>query len=344
MRNALVTIVVPVYNAEKYLDRCMESLTHQTYTCVEIILVDDCSTDQSLKKCQEWGKKDARIRICTKTVNEGAGMARNTGMREAKGQYILFVDSDDYLALNAIEKSVFAAEKTKAQAVIFGHYDVDSRGQITGICNLRREETLFEGKQVQIELVPDLISPDPEKKDVSGTVHARAMMFEVKTLKLNKWQFVSERKVVSEDVYFLAEIYGLLNKVVVIPDAMYFYCENGTSITHSYGRGGYEKIEPFYWEMQNLSERIGYEQKVIPRIAMASLSFVIAAMESEMTLIHNGKKQRKRVREIIDDKWLQSMLKIVRRNRHNRNCNILLHVMRYKLYLICWVLVYCKRR
>ena len=95
----LLTVIVPVYRVEKYLDRCLESVTGQTYKNLEILLVDDGSPDDSGKICDRWAGQDSRIRVIHK-ANAGAGAARNTALDEAKGSLIGFVDSDDYLHPN----------------------------------------------------------------------------------------------------------------------------------------------------------------------------------------------------------------------------------------------------
>lgn len=100
--NDLISLIVPVYNVEKYLDKCLETITNQTYSNMEIILIDDGSTDLSGKKCDEWEKKDSRVRVIHKK-NGGLSSARNAGIDVAKGKYISFIDSDDYIELNMIE-------------------------------------------------------------------------------------------------------------------------------------------------------------------------------------------------------------------------------------------------
>lgn len=98
----MVSIIVPVYNTEKYLKDCLESLVKQTYDKIEIILVDDGSTDSSGKICDKWAKIDDRIHVYHKK-NEGVSRARNYGIQRAKGEKLVFIDSDDMLTLNAIE-------------------------------------------------------------------------------------------------------------------------------------------------------------------------------------------------------------------------------------------------
>lgn len=109
----LVSVIVPIYNAAEYLDRCINSIVMQTYRKIELLLVDDGSTDQSAAMCTCWAKKDNRIRFYQQK-NTGVSAARNLGLDHAAGQFITFVDADDYLKLNHIEKML------KAQAKISG--------------------------------------------------------------------------------------------------------------------------------------------------------------------------------------------------------------------------------
>ena len=117
-----VSVVIPVYNVEKYLDRCIDSVVNQTYRNIEIILVDDGSPDGCPKKCDEWSEKDSRIKVIHKE-NQGLGMARNTGIDNATGEYIFFFDSDDFVETTLVEKCLFAIKTTASDAAVFGRYD-----------------------------------------------------------------------------------------------------------------------------------------------------------------------------------------------------------------------------
>lgn len=115
----LVSIIINVYNCQKYLPTSLESVRQQTYKNLEVILVDDCSTDGSGEFCDEFSNKDDRFRVIHHPQNMGVSGPRNTGLREAKGEYIYFMDSDDYLHERAIEKLVDALEKTGLDLAIF---------------------------------------------------------------------------------------------------------------------------------------------------------------------------------------------------------------------------------
>ena len=105
-----VSVIVPVYNAEKYIKRCLDSILAQSYRYFEVLLIDDGSTDNSGKICDEYALNDNRIRVIHKE-NSGVSATRNIGITEAKGDYIAFVDSDDYIRSDMFEKMVKNAEK-----------------------------------------------------------------------------------------------------------------------------------------------------------------------------------------------------------------------------------------
>ena len=102
MNKDLISIIVPIYNVEQYLNRCIESLVNQTYTNLEILLIDDGSTDNSGKLAEKWISNDQRIKVYHKK-NGGLSDARNYGIKYAKGKYLSFVDSDDYVDMRFIE-------------------------------------------------------------------------------------------------------------------------------------------------------------------------------------------------------------------------------------------------
>ena len=120
----LVSIIVPVYNVEAYLDECIASIVAQSYINIEIILIDDGSTDGSLNICKKWTLRDNRIRLIAKD-NEGLGPTRNLGVKEAKGKWLAFIDSDDWIDKRFIEKMYSAVATAEAEIVTCSYYRVD---------------------------------------------------------------------------------------------------------------------------------------------------------------------------------------------------------------------------
>ncbi len=115
MENKIVSVIIPVYNVEKYIDASLTSICGQTYPELEILLIDDGSTDASLEKCREWAERDERIQVYYQE-NAGASVARNKGIELATGKYLLFMDADDWIEKNMIEVLLTEAEKYQADA------------------------------------------------------------------------------------------------------------------------------------------------------------------------------------------------------------------------------------
>lgn len=111
MSNPKISIIIPCYDVEHYLDRCIKTIVNQTIKDIEIILVDDCSLDRVPQMCDDWALRDSRIKVIHKKNNEGLGFARNTGLDIATGEYVAFVDSDDYIDINMYEKLYNKAKK-----------------------------------------------------------------------------------------------------------------------------------------------------------------------------------------------------------------------------------------
>lgn len=127
MNNTLVSVIIPIYNAENYLKQCLDSIVGQTLKDIEVICVDDGSTDGSAEILREYQEKDARITVI-RQENAGAGAARNKGLDKAKGKYLSFLDADDFFEPDMLEEAYKRAEEDKADYVIFksGQYNTET--------------------------------------------------------------------------------------------------------------------------------------------------------------------------------------------------------------------------
>lgn len=147
----LVSVVIPAYNAEKYIEKTVRSVLRQTYANFEIVIVDDCSTDQSYACIQELAKEDKRIRYYQNEKNAGVSITRNTAIAKAKGKYIALLDADDLWVETKLEKQVELLRKTKAQIVYCSYAFIDENDQEILKPFLVPEETTYDamlGKSV----------------------------------------------------------------------------------------------------------------------------------------------------------------------------------------------------
>ena len=228
MKNELITIIVPVYKVEKYLDRCVQSIVDQTYTNLEIILVDDGSPDNCPKMCDEWAKKDKRIKVIHKQ-NGGLSDARNAGLEKAKGKYVGFVDSDDYISPIMYEKLYKCIVDNQADMAMCAFSTVDENGKVTYInelnlpnCNCNNIAKFY----VNTGYV--------KKEDVSETDNIMGSVCRC----LYKWGIVKEHRfefgMFCEDILFNLPLVANKVKIATITENLYFYFQREGSIIHTY--------------------------------------------------------------------------------------------------------------
>ncbi|MDO5292492.1 MAG: glycosyltransferase [bacterium] len=217
MKENLVSVIIPIYNAASYLEKCIESVIQQTYEKLQIILINDGSTDNSLEICNKFRKKDIRIEVIS-TENEGVSAARNKGLASAKGQYLCFMDSDDYIETNMIERLYKRYVNTSVQLSICGFYE------IIGYTKIQR--TIGRVQQLDKEHAIEQLL---EEESYRGYLWNK--MFDVEIIKKHKICFDSSIKV-WEDVLFVAEYLMYCNKIVYDPQPLYYYCFNGNSASH----------------------------------------------------------------------------------------------------------------
>ncbi len=217
--NCLISIIVPVYKVEKELDRCVESLVAQTYPDIEIILIDDGSPDACPQLCDEWKRKDPRIKVIHKT-NAGLSSARNTGLKIANGQYIMYVDSDDYI------------EKDSCEYLIgYMDYNVDI---VVGVCKEIRINGVRYHKHTNLEI---------------GKAYS-AKEYIIKSIEANEWyapaqfnlyskKFLFENNLffkegyIFEDMEILPRLFLQARKIVYSGYIFYNYVIRSGSITTS---------------------------------------------------------------------------------------------------------------
>lgn len=214
----LISVIVPVYKVEKYLDKCIQSIVEQTYQNLEIILVDDGSPDICPGICDEWGMKDSRIKVIHKE-NGGLSSARNAGMAVAKGEYIGFVDSDDYIENNMYEK-LYTIIKTEEADLAICNFDIVTE----------RGELIENGLLIKDEVF-------------SGKVGLEKLMQERGWYYVTAWNKLYSRKIVEEmkfpvgkiheDEFFVHRVFGKCSKIVSISQGLYKYVQRQGSIMNA---------------------------------------------------------------------------------------------------------------
>lgn len=342
MKKGLVTVVLPIYGVEKYLNKCIESVVNQTYTNLEIILVDDGSQDRCPEICDEWANKDSRIRVIHKE-NAGLGMARNTGIAYATGEYICFFDSDDFVDPETVEETYLYAVRNQADVVVFGLRTLGEDGAAKEVFVPQTGYTVYEGRQVRDDFLPEFIAPDPNG-DGNRLFYMSSclILYSMELIRREKWQFASEREIISEDVYSLLNLFSGVQKVAVIPKAFYNYRTNEGSLSRKYVEGRYERIRNFYLKTKDLCKEKAYNEDIIHRISKPYLAFTISAMKQEFNIQRPLRKTIQVLRRVINDDVLQTVLRENKTDNVSQTRKILFFAMRNKLYWLTGLLLKAK--
>ena len=239
MENQLISIVVPVYNVEEYLKQCLDSILEQTFSNYEVILVNDGSTDSSGLICQEYAEKDARIRYFEKE-NGGLSDARNYGIEQAQGEYLTFVDSDDFLDVSHLSILYNALVNNDADISIANYANYQTS---TATFYLHTFGEYYEKNYTSEELIDDLSIL--ERNDLSFSTIWGSLY------KKSVFSFLRFPKgVIGEDVALIYKIYTQVDKIVYVHKDTYIYRENDSGISKS-------KIYPLVTaQLNHVAERL----------------------------------------------------------------------------------------
>ena len=301
MNQPKVSVIIPVYNVEKYLNRCIESVVNQTYTNLEIILVDDGSPDNCPQMCDEWASKDCRIKVIHKE-NTGAGLARNAGIENATGDYITFVDSDDYIALETIEKCIKVLLNNGSQLVMFGRTDVPYNG-IPVKKPIKTDKLLFKDEDVIRDVLPGLfISERGFGVGVCGKV------VDLKLIKSHGLRFNSEREILSEDAFFLLELFSYLTSVSLIPENYYYYVQNENSFSRTYKKNYQAMNDNFIIRSIELCKKLGYSEKIITYLKARYQIYSLAGMKQIVACRLTDSQKNCELKAVISNKILRDTL------------------------------------
>lgn len=224
-----VSIIIPIYNVERYLDKCVQSAINQTLQNIEIILVDDESPDGCPQMCDEYARKDARIKVVHKK-NGGLGFARNSGIEVATGEYITFLDSDDFVDLNTYEHLYNIAKAKSLDAIYYKFKRFTDENEVQpGIATTDIKK--YKGDDIK-ELMLDIIASEPTAKiDHKIQCSSCTAMYRMDIIKENNVRFHSERELISEDMIFNLDFLKHSSCVAFNSGEYYHYRVNPASLT-----------------------------------------------------------------------------------------------------------------
>ena len=214
MSDSMISVIVPIYKVEVYLDKCVQSIAEQTYSNLEIILVDDGSPDGCPAMCDAWAEKDGRIKVVHKE-NGGLSDARNAGLAVATGEYISFIDSDDWIEPDFLQVLLDAMKQNSAQIADCATRLVDEEGNELSVRGVAEDEVL-----TTIPALSRLVREDRVYQTVWNKLYHRDV---IEGILFEKGRY-------NEDDFWTYQIFDRAEKVAVVSRPMYNYLQRGGSI------------------------------------------------------------------------------------------------------------------
>lgn len=247
----MISIVIPVYNASKYLPQCIDSVRQQSYTDWEIIIVNDASKDNSLSICTKYAQKDPRIIIINNPQNEGVEKSRYYGYSAASGEYVLYIDSDDWLCdRDILKKALIKAEETRADYVEMGvqrvmdRYGLIKKTSISRVVGLIKQPELFEKYYISF-FGYNILSVN-----IWGKLYRKTI--------LDKVNLEPSGYAMGEDLVYNLKLFPYLESIYIMPDIGYSYRFGG--MTSRYNTHLYPDLKKLYLLKEKLIEQYNYDK------------------------------------------------------------------------------------
>lgn len=332
-----VSIVVPCWGVEKYLDRCVESLVNQTLKDIEIILVDDESPDRVPEMCDEWAKKDNRIKVIHKK-NGGLGMACNSGLETANGEYVAFCDSDDWVDDNTYDTMYQNAIASDVDLVMTSFKYVDLEGRLLSKPSLSYISRMYCDTEIK-EMMKGMIASSPScSKERLFHASAKVTLYKNSIIKNNSLQFVSERIVPSEDLVFNLDYLSHCRRVLTISEKCYNYRINPMSISRSVNNDTYSISKNLYKYLTEKVYKLELGDDGLHRVQRmfigTTLLTVAKILKSKLTKIEKFEL----LHEISDDASLKEIYRVYPVNMMPYKHRLFLYATIKNLYCLLYVM------
>lgn len=331
-----VSVIVPVYNTENVLERCVGTLVNQTISDIEIILVDDGSPDNAGMLCDNLAKKDGRIKVIHKK-NGGLSSARNAGLKIGVRRLYQFYCSDDYVALDMYEKMLGRINKDESDMAICSHFTVSE----SGVCekHLSIEKSVLEQEDIEENLILPLIGFSFYRKPamVEGFVWRHLLS---KKLIANN-EFLSERAYYAEDVVFDLQIYPNAKRVSVLQECLYYYVFYPESLSNKYRDGLWDMMCGLYEIKKVSASKAKNRENASERLDMAIIRSALGCIKN---LKKQGSPYNKRecideIKRICNNKELQEACKRSARLKLDIRFGLFSWLLRFKMPTLIYYLM-----
>ena len=284
-----VSIVLPIYNVEKYLEACVQSVQDQTYKNIEIILVDDGAKDNSGKICDRFALEDNRIVVVHKE-NGGLSSARNAGYKIATGKYLMYIDSDDVIKADVVEKCVETIQRDQSDIVIYGYEKIDEKGKILEVCTWGNK--LF-NHDMMIDYLYTAIT-EMSFGYAWNKIYRKSV--------IDQSEILADSKIIDrEDLVYNLELLKDVDKVSYIDYVGYQYLQRSTSLLHNGNLARLKGIDYFVTIMKNIN--VGNEEVNKKLFNMNVLHYLSDCIIKNIIWNENlkGKEKRTLMKKILKE-------------------------------------------
>lgn len=329
-----LSIIVPIYNAEKYLSECIESILNQTFQNFELILVDDGSTDSCPRLCDFYEKANSKVKVIHQK-NMGVAVARNAGIDMAEGEYITFVDSDDYIDINMYERMISVAIKYTCDLVVCdcikespGYSEIYTHNIPGGFYN---EKKYQEDYYPSLIILPNMEYPITISNAVclikSDIIKKHSIRYEKGIVYSEDWLFGAMVAVNANNLYYMKN------------DAFYHYRMNPESVTHVFKKDKWQQYKKLYARFKQ--EFLRYDEYEFETQIYKVLLFLV--YNSVGDVLRNNqmsiRERKKMIKEIVQDMEVKEMFRKIKIRELQISLKLKIQTLLYKyemgLYFLC---------
>lgn len=325
----LVSIVVPIYNSEETLEDTLDSLVSQTYEKIEIILINDGSTDGSLELCQAYKEKDNRIKLYTQK-NKGVSAARNYGIQESRGTYIVFVDSDDLLNQSAIIELIDIQEEEKSDLIV---YNIAHFSDIkTGNENLQSKKYSIDYYSKDFFFENEL-SKYIENEKINSPCNK---MYKVDILK-KKNIFFDENISLAEDLLFNFKYLQTIQNVVIYSKELYYYrVDQQNTLTTKFNEHKYDQLIRVNDLMKSIAIENG-DIHLLPSLNKIRIKNIYSVIRDYLENDKNKLENEKNIKKLIEKEYKKT--KLIKKDPVYLFLQIILYSKNYKMIIFITKLI-----
>lgn len=320
MKEQMISVIVPAYNSEMFIGKCIDSVLEQTYSNWELIAVDDGSRDNTFGILKKYAEVDSRIRVIHQE-NQGPGIARNTGIAEAKGNYVVFIDSDDY-----IEKDYFQLLAKHNEDVVFINVrNVDKDGHVL------KEEYMSKNKKLSKDVIM--------RRQMTGKIDWGGVRKALKIIVLRDNNIRYTKHKIGEEALYSFQVLWFAKSVAFIEKPLYNYVQRGDSQSHL------KVDDPWGGVAKAMKDKV-LEMQLYPEFANTINAFLITASAVSANCLAKNypfssylsevKRCRRRLSEVIDNKYP------IDKNNMSGKARIVGWLLQHGFYLLIWVLAKLK--